>query len=74
MRFRGPWKYLATQNSVIQALRFNSLGLLAFYSCSKTMEVSLSYTRIMEMLCVSVVVVRDLYVHTCGHGFLYSIN
>lgn len=71
MRFRSPQKYLATQDSVIQALRFNSLGLLAFYSCSKTVEVSLSYTRIMERLCVLVVVVKDLYVHACGHGFLY---
>lgn len=44
MRFRGPQKYLATQNSVIQALKFNSLELLAFYSCSKTTEVeSLSH-------------------------------
>lgn len=71
MRFRGPRKHLATRNSVIQALKFNSLELLAFYDCSKTTVVSLSHTRIMEVLCVFLVAVGGLCV--CTHvnlGFL----
>lgn len=69
MRFRGPRKHLATRNSVTQALKFNSLELLAFYGCSKTTAVSLSHTRIMGVRCVFLVVGGGIVcVHTCGHG------
>lgn len=65
MRFRGPRKHLATRNSVIQALKFNSLELFAFYGCSKTTAVNLSHTRVMGVLCVFLVAAGGLCV--CTH-------
>ena len=74
MRFKDPQKYLATQSSVIKALKFNLLQLLAFYSGSKTVEVSLFYIRMMELLCALEVVWMELHQHVDMDSLAASTN
>lgn len=64
-----PWRVLEVsyyEELCYPALKFSSLVFLAFCSC-RTVEVSPPSIRMMELLCVFLVVWRGLYVHFCWH-------